>query len=68
MCVLTNRRYETYQTGFLFLRLGHAPGVGLGGSRGAQWGQKIIFFEHGHVAYQIDWDDEWNRMQVKFSP
>ena len=21
-----------------------------------------------HVAYQIDWDDETNRMQVKFSP
>ena len=21
---------------------------------GAQGGQKIIFFEHGHVAYQID--------------
>ena len=29
--VLTNERYKTYQTGFLFCRLGHAPGVGLGG-------------------------------------
>ena len=28
-----------------------------------------IFFslKHGHVAYQIDRDDEQNRMQVKFS-
>ena len=29
VCVLTNERYKTYQTGFLFCRLGHAPGVGL---------------------------------------
>ena len=25
-------------------------------------------FERGHVAYQIDGDDEQNRMQVKLSP
>ena len=30
MCLLTNERYKTYQTGFSFGRLGHAPGVGLG--------------------------------------
>ena len=30
--VLTNERYKTYQTGFLFCRLGHALGVGLGGT------------------------------------
>ena len=30
VCVLTNERYKTYQTGFLSCRLGHAPGVGLG--------------------------------------
>ena len=24
-------------------------------------------FKHGHVVYQIDGDDEQNRMQVKFS-
>ena len=35
-----------------------------GGPRGS-----IFFFsEHGHVAYQIDRDDEQNRMQVQFSP
>ena len=28
--LLTMERYKTYQTGFLFGRLGHAPGVGLG--------------------------------------
>ena len=26
-----------------------------------------IFFKHGHVAYQIDGDDEQNRMEVTFS-
>ena len=24
------------------------------------------FFQHGHVAYQIDGDDEQNRMHLKF--
>ena len=30
-------------------------------------GQKIIFFKHGHVAYQIDGDDKQNIIEVKFS-
>ena len=34
VCVLTNERYKTYQTGFLFCRLGHALGVGLWGTKG----------------------------------
>ena len=36
VCVLTNERYKTYQTGFLFCLLGHAPGMGFWGTRGAQ--------------------------------
>ena len=36
VCVLTNESYKTYQTGFLFCRLGHALGVGLGGYLGAK--------------------------------
>ena len=68
MCVLTNERYKVYQTGFSFCRLGHAPGVGLWGTGGAKGAKKkFFFFKHGHVAYQIDGDDEQNRMQVKFS-
>ena len=56
MCLLTNtnERYKTYQTGFSFGRLGHAPGVGLsgtlgglglggGGGGGGGGGQKICF-------------------------
>ena len=38
VCVLTNERYKTYQTGFTFC---HAPGVGLWGAGGAQG---VIFF------------------------
>ena len=40
---------------------------GGGGAGGAQGVKKIFFFKHGHVAYQIDGDEEQNRMQVKFS-
>ena len=31
-------------------------------------GSKKKNFKHGHVAYQIDRDDEQNRMQVNFHP
>ena len=44
VCVLTNERFKTYQTGFSFCSLGHAPGVGLWGAGGAK-GAKIIFFQ-----------------------
>ena len=36
VCVLTNERFKTYQTGFLFCHLSHALGVGLGGCLGAK--------------------------------
>ena len=31
---------------------------------GVPRGSKLIFFKHGHVAYQIDGDEEKNKMQV----
>ena len=62
---LTNKRYKTYQMGFSFCHLGHAPRVGLWGLGVPRW--SFFFFKHGHVAYQIDGNDEKNRMQVKFS-
>ena len=34
---------------------------------GVPRGSKKNYFKHGHVAYQIDGDDDQNRMQVKFS-
>ena len=42
VCLLTNERYKTYRTGFSFGRLGHAPGVGFGGTVGVG-GFKINF-------------------------
>ena len=62
--VLTNERYKTYQTGFQFCYLGHAPGLDLG-ALGMPRGS--IFFEHGHVAYQIDGDDKKKTMKLHFS-
>ena len=61
VCVLTNERYKTYQTELLFCCLGHALGVGFWGAGAVQ---VVIFFKHGHVAYQISRDDKQNRMQV----
>ena len=43
MCILTNERYKTYQTGFSFVRLGHAQGWDLGVPWGVA-GSKIFFF------------------------
>ena len=43
----------------------YCPRVGLWGARRAQGGSKK--FKHGHVAYQIDGDDEQNKMQVTLS-
>ena len=45
MCLLTNERYKTYQTGLSFHRLGHAPGVGLGSTVGGLGVQKKLFSE-----------------------
>ena len=66
LCVLSNGRFKAYQTGFSFCRLSYAPAVVLWGA-GCPGGQKLFYFKHGHVTYQIDGDVEQNRMQVKFS-
>ena len=49
------------------LSLGSCPGGGTLGHWGCPGG-KILFFKHGHVAYQINGDEEQNRMQVTFYP
>ena len=46
VCLLTNERYKTYQTGFSFSLLGHASGVGLWGYRGV--GVKFFFFQNSN--------------------
>ena len=45
MCLLTNERYKIYQKGLLFGHLGHAPGVGLGGTMGGLRESKNLFSE-----------------------
>ena len=58
--VLTNERYKTYQMDF------HSVvWVMTLGCWGCPRGQQFIFFKQGHVAYQIDGDDEHNGLQVK---
>ena len=49
VCVLKNERYKTYQTGFLFCRLGHVPGVGLRGTGGARGVKKISNMVMWHI-------------------
>ena len=34
VCLLTHEKYKTYQTGFTFSHLGHAP-------RGGTWGYRV---------------------------
>ena len=52
----TNERYKTYQTGFLFCCLGHAPGVGLWGA------QVVIFFQTWScgISNRREWRAEQN--------
>ena len=65
MCVLTNERYKTYQTGFSFCHTGHVPEWDFGALGVPREVKKN--FKHGHVAYQIDGDDKQNKIQVTFS-
>ena len=67
VCVLTNKRYKTYQMGFASCWLGHASGVGLWGV-GVPMGGGSKKIKNGLLAYQIDGHDEQNRMKLMFSP
>ena len=63
MCVLTNKRYVKISNGIFIRMPGSCPrgwtlGAGVPKERG------VKKFKHGHVAYQIDGDDEHNRMKV----
>ena len=62
-CILTNERYKTYQTGFYSVDWVMPHGWELG-ALGCPGGH---FFQTWSCEYQMDWDDEQNRMQVKFS-
>ena len=61
VCVLTNERYKTYQTGFSFCRLGHAPGVGLWGA----WGAQVVIFFSNMVMWYIKSTGMTSRTECK---
>ena len=56
VCLLTNERYKTYQTGFSISRLGHAPGVGLWGYRGVGG----HFFSKFNQSWCVSDSHEWH--------
>ena len=65
MCLFTNERYKSYQTGFSFGRLGHAPGVGLGGTVGG-WGRGSIFFSVFNQSWCLSYLHERHMQQHSF--
>ena len=65
MCLLTNERYKTYQTGFLFGRLGHALEVGLWGTVGG-CGVKKIFFPKFNQIWCVSYLHEWHMQRHHF--
>ena len=65
VCLLTNERYKTYQTGFSFGRLGHAPGVGLGGTVGG-FVVKNFFFPKFNQIWCVSYLHEWHMQRHHF--
>ena len=63
MCLLTNERYKTYDTGFSFRRLGQAPGVGLGGAVG-DGGPN--FFPKFNQIWCVSYLNEWHMQRHNF--
>ena len=59
--LLTNERYKTYKTGFSFSRLGHAQGMGLGGTVGG-WGS-IFFLLKFNQMWRVIYLHEWHMQQ-----
>ena len=64
VCVLTNESYKNISNRIFIVSPGSCPRSGTKGHLGAKG--VIKKFKHGHVAYQIDVDDEQNRLQVTF--
>ena len=63
MCLLTNERYKTYQTGFSFDCLGHAPGVGPGGTMGVG---RVNFFSEINQSWCVSYLHEWHMQRHNF--
>ena len=67
VCLLTNERYKTSQMGFSFDCLGHAAGLGLGGTVGG-WGGgvKNFFFLKFNLSLCVTYLHEWHMQQHNF--
>ena len=66
-CVCSHKlNIQNISDRIFILSPGSCPRSGTLGHWGYPGGQ-TFFFQHGHVAYQIDGDDEQNKMQVIFS-
>ena len=65
VCLLTHETYKTYQTGFSFGRLGHAPGVGLGGTVGG-WESQKNFFPQFNQVWCVSYLHEWHMHRCHF--
>ena len=65
MCLLPHERYKTYQTGFSFGSLGHALGVGLGGTVGG-WGGQKNFFPKFNQIWCMSFLHEWHTHRRHF--
>ena len=74
MRLLTIERYKTYQTGFSFRRLGHAPGVGLGGTVcvcggggvGGGGGGPKTFFPKFNQIWCVSYLHEWHMQRHNY--
>ena len=64
MCLLRNERYKTYQMGFSFSCLGHAPGVGLGGD--VRVGRSKKFFPKVNQIWHVSYLHEWHMQRHNF--
>ena len=66
---LTNERYKTYQTGFSFGCLGHAPGVGFGGTVGGWGGQHFSSeIQPDLVCESLTWMEHATAQFLEFQP
>ena len=66
VCDLTNEDTKHIRRDFYSVAWVMHQGCDLG-ALGLPRGSNNFSFKHGHVAYQIEGDDEQNKMQVTFS-
>ena len=66
LCDYSQMKDKKHQTGFLFDRLGNAPGVGLGGTVGGGGGLGCQFFLKSTQSWCVSYLHEWHMQQHIF--